>query len=387
MVTGAVLLMASAFDTMTGLHSIDTRQMLNRSLGSGSLGLSLDQATGAMHVAVLVCGGASAAAAVLGIYVLRGDRVARVALGAVAIVVALSAPFAGMFFGTLVAIGAALLWSRPARDWFAGRPAAEAGPTRGPDSLRQDSAPPPDEVPRPAAEQAPQQPPPHTGYGQPVSSYPSGQPSGQQDGQPSGPPTAPLPYGQPPNPPHPGYGAAWGPRPPSQVRTSSLITYVLSGIVIVLYGFIILAMLVQPDDVVNGLLKQADKSGRNFTAGEIRAVVWSVCIVFEIWAVAAVVLARLVVRRQNWARITLIVSAVVALLVSVLSTISFPLAGIYIVGCGVVIGQLASRVARAWTASVPPVPPGPPGAYGAPPPYQQPPQPPPGDQGGQPPVW
>ena len=127
-ILGSVFLVASVYDSLTNLSSVDMRDEIGRVLDSGSgagLGIGVDQALSIMRVALMVAGACAAAAAVLGVYVLQRHRGARVALSVVAVPLLLTAPFTGGLFGALVAAATLTLWTGPARDWFAGRPVRE----------------------------------------------------------------------------------------------------------------------------------------------------------------------------------------------------------------------------------------------------------------------
>ncbi|MCW2755785.1 MAG: hypothetical protein JWQ32_3196, partial [Marmoricola sp.] len=123
----SLMLVVAVFDAMGQLRSVDTRAAITQSVTSGyakGLGISVDQATSIIHGLLLVAGAAAAAAAVLGFFVLQRNRGARIALSVAAVPILLTAHYSQGFLSLLVVTGTALLWSRPARDWFAGRPQA-----------------------------------------------------------------------------------------------------------------------------------------------------------------------------------------------------------------------------------------------------------------------
>src|SRR4051794_19907131 len=123
----SAMLVVTVFDTMARLHSVDTRDSLTRTLGAGSakdFGISLTDALGVMRGALFIAGVAAVVTGILGIFVLQRHATARIVLTVAAVPVVLTAPFSGGFLGLLIGGSAALLWSRPARDWFAGRPPA-----------------------------------------------------------------------------------------------------------------------------------------------------------------------------------------------------------------------------------------------------------------------
>src|SRR4051794_38636158 len=146
----STMLVVTVFDTMARLHSVDTRDSLTRALGAGSakdFGISLTDALGVMRGALFVAGVAAVVTGILAVFVLQRHATARIVLTVAAVPVVLTAPFSGGFLGLLVGGSAALLWSRPARDWFAGRaparPAVERLAPRSPLRPLQQPGPPP----------------------------------------------------------------------------------------------------------------------------------------------------------------------------------------------------------------------------------------------------
>ncbi len=98
--------------------------MLTSPTGEG-LGITMSQALTSMRVGLMVAGACAAAAAVLGFYVLKPNRGARLALSILAVPILLTAPLTGGITGALVVVATLMLWTGPARDWFAGRPVRE----------------------------------------------------------------------------------------------------------------------------------------------------------------------------------------------------------------------------------------------------------------------
>src|ERR1700712_1306687 len=128
---GSIFLVLSVFDTLTKLHSVQMHDQIQKALSSptgSSLGFSVGQALTLMRVGVVIAPACAAAAAVLGVYVLQRNRAARVALTVLAVPILLTSPLTGGLVGALVAAATLMLWSGPARDWFAGRPGPPAGP-------------------------------------------------------------------------------------------------------------------------------------------------------------------------------------------------------------------------------------------------------------------
>ena len=123
-VGGSLLLLVSVFDSVTNLNSVDTRDEVAKALSTSLtwLNLSVGQTLTVMRAGLTVAAVSAAASAVLGFFVLQRSRGARLALSIVAVPILLTAPLTGGFVGALVVASTALLWSGPARDWFAGRP-------------------------------------------------------------------------------------------------------------------------------------------------------------------------------------------------------------------------------------------------------------------------
>ena len=128
-----------------------------------------------MRAGLTVAAVCAAAAAVLGFFALQQrSRGARLALTIVAVPILLTAPLTGGLVGALVAASTAVLWSGPARDWFAGRPVRqplerEKTPTPPTPPVRQARRPhlhPPPPRSRPAPTRRPASPPATRGFGE-----------------------------------------------------------------------------------------------------------------------------------------------------------------------------------------------------------------------------
>jgi hypothetical protein len=123
-IVASALLLVSVFDAMAKLRSVDTREELTKALDSAAargLGVSLDQATDVLHGLLLISGGGAAVAAVLAVFAMLGHAAARTMLTVLAVVVLLCSAPVDPMLGVVLALGAGMLWSQPARDWFAGR--------------------------------------------------------------------------------------------------------------------------------------------------------------------------------------------------------------------------------------------------------------------------
>jgi hypothetical protein len=92
---------------------------------AADLGLTVATARRLARYAIMVMGVLSVSSVVLGVFVLRRHRPARVALTVLGVLVAVLTLFAGPtgWIVTLyIAASVAMLWSKPARTWFAAPP-------------------------------------------------------------------------------------------------------------------------------------------------------------------------------------------------------------------------------------------------------------------------
>ena len=137
----------------------------------------------------------------------------------------------------------------------------------------------------------------HTPYGQ--------QPYGEQ------------PYGQQAYASSPG-----GDRRPGTVTAAAWITIVFSAIVAAIFGFTTLALIVARDQVIAEMEKVPEFREANIDADAAVGVLVAVMLGLVVWSVIAIVLAVLVLRRSNVARILLVISCAVTALLSLLSITS-----------------------------------------------------------------
>jgi hypothetical protein len=328
-VVGSLLLVISLFDTLGRLRTPETRESVAEFLatppGSG-LGIDVAQAVDLMRALALASGALAAMALVFAIFVLQRHVPARIGFTIVAGLLLLTVPVAGLM-PLLLAFAALLMWSQPARDWYAGRTPAtersaplrsqEPGQSGGWPPPGNQGSPPPSYHP-PASYQPPsdQQPPPEPGAWQ--------QPSHQSGGwdQPSQQPIQHT--GQwPPYAAHPGYGqSSSSDKRPTSVTIAAVLTWIGAGATaasMVLLG----ALLATGGDVfVEQFDEQAQGSGVTLSSDEVLAVGWGITAFFLLWSLVAAVLAGFAFRRSNGARIALAISAVMTALVSLLMVLS-----------------------------------------------------------------
>lgn len=401
----SVMLVISVFDTMGNLNSVDTRDQVTRALTTGSardLGLSVDDALEVMRWSLFVSGAAAAVTAILGIFVLQRHTAARIVLTVAAVPVVLTSPFSGGFLGILVGASAAMLWTRPARDWFAGRPvtqsprslfssrSAEETPRERPVPPAFRTLPPPGTVgpvdrpdtSEPSGE-TPPPPPPMSGWGGSVGPRPPEGGSGQ--------PEQVVPANWPPPYVH-ALAAPTAlpvtPQVPTQVRVACILTWIFAGLSAAGYVLLGVAIAVDRGEMLELMRENASVQDSSLSDDTLIAALVVVSALTVIWCLAACALAVLVWRRHLWAWRLLLVSAGVAALVCLLA---LPLSLVHLAACGVAFGLLVRPSTRAWIrGGNGPVGPGPgpgsgPGAWQPPTgPPREVPAPQPGDK---PPVW
>jgi hypothetical protein len=276
-IAGSLLLLASVFERLTTLRSLESRtsiqEFLERPPGS-DLGIGLEAVLDLLRVVAMVGGALSAAAAILGYHVLKRNKGARIGLAVLAVPLFLTGATSGGFLATFVAVSIAMLWLPPAREWFTGRSASAARPPRSTARAA---------VPRPGPPQAvSSSPPPWTGYGQ-------GTPYAAA---PAAPPAAP-------------------PRPvrPGSVLAACVITWVCCAVAATFGLLLVLVMTVDADGLLTELHRQNPQLGRDVSDATLRATAWVSGIVAVLWSVVSAGLAVLVFRRVRWAAYGLVASA------------------------------------------------------------------------------
>lgn len=162
-------------------------------------------------------------------------------------------------------------------------------------------------------------PPPQNPYGQPAGQDPYGQPpAAPAYGQPAyGQPSA---YGQ-----QPGYGApppAYAGDPdkrPGTVTAAGILTIIFAGLSLLLYGILLVALLVARGDVLDEIENSPGFEDAGISANDALGVVVGIVGVFAVWCLIALILGFMVLRRSNGARITLVISAAMTALLSLLA--------------------------------------------------------------------
>jgi hypothetical protein len=350
-----VLLVVSLFDSMATVRSSAVRdqiaEQLSKPPGNG-LGLDPAAVVDMLRALVLVSGALAAAGAVLAIFALQRHRGARVGLTVTAVLLLFSATFVSGILPILVAVAASMLWSRDARDWFAGRPPRPAPavppPASGPPAgdghgdtpagmttWRPGAQPGPLPGPQPGAQPVPQ--------------------SGSQDGpRESGPPPAAYPYGTSPGPfpahaGHPGapYASARvrTPARPTAVTVAAWLTWVFAGLTAVFFLLTVVAILVDHQAIVEAMQRNPQVAAMGLSGREILGYVWVTVAVVIFWAFAAMALAVLAYRRVELGRILLIVSAAAA---GLMGLVAVPVGWLNAAAAIACVVLLSRRSVRAW---------------------------------------
>jgi hypothetical protein len=312
---GSVIVVLTVFDQVAGLRSVEVREGVEKFLseppGKG-LGLTVDGTLGIIRALLLIAAGCATAAAILGWQVLRRDRTARLALTVLAVPLFVTGIVAGGFFSALVAAASLMLWSQPARDWFDG-------------------------VTRPQEPVA----------GRSTGGGGEGGVSTGSAGDGPGPhvPVAPSPYAN--------FGVAPPAPPPmsrpDQIVWSAALTWIFCGLTSILLAASAFVLAGDSDSIIAEVRKQqpsVDEAAlSDSTIIAMVVVMIALCLV---WAIAASVVAAFVWRGREWARITLMVSALLAGAVSIVGVVAGGVTLPLLVASGVVFRLLLGRQATAW---------------------------------------
>lgn len=271
---GSAIVVAMVFERIGGLHTLETRESVEKFLAEppgSDLGVGVDGIITLLRVTSMVAAGCATAAAILGYQVLRRSRSARLALTVIAVPLFLTGMVTGGFVSSVVAAAALMLWLQPSRDWF-----REPGTTT--------SAP-------------------RTGALAPRTSSPVGTPT------PAAwvPPTAEV-------------SAPTGVPRPSTVLRAAMLTWIFSGLTAL--GLIVTAVLVavSPDTILDDVHRRSpDLEEQGISDDLLLGVTFVMIAALIVWCIGSAVLAALVLRGIDWARIVLIISAAIAGVLSLLA--------------------------------------------------------------------
>lgn len=303
---GSGIVVLTAFDRVAGLRSIESREtvadFLSKPPGS-DLGLSVEQVLDLIHVFSLVGAACATAAAILGYWVLKGSKQARLALAVLVVPLVLTGLATGGLLSALVAAAAVMLWLQPARNWFEGKPAPQPPPlpaapapgASGPPPLVREAVPWPDPVPVPTR---PRQ-----------------------------------------------------ARPPAVVG-ACVLTWVCTAAVVLGLGMTVLAMLIAPDVLFDELHRQnPDLADQGLSDSEIRTASYVSSALLLPWCVAAGVFAIQAFRGRPWARLALVVCAGAAGALSLVGIFASAVTVIPFVACVATVALLSRPEVRSWFGS------------------------------------
>lgn len=381
-IVGSALVVLSLFDALQRLRSVEMRQAVEEFLaeppGDG-LGVSTGWVLDALHVMILFNGALAAVTAVTAFYLFQRHHAARIGFSIAAGLLLLTSPFSGGVMAMLVAFAATMVWSRPARDWFAGRePLPVAASVKQPArSQRPDPWAAPTPPPPVRSEEQPHEPEGNPGHERPgPASYPYGRPPEDRSTLPG--------YGQLPLAPGPTGSAPFdADRRPGGVTAAAVLTWVFSGVTALVYVVIVAMLMFARGPLVDALQQDPRFDDLGMAAPDLLAVLWVMSAISIFWCLAACVLAVLAYRRVGWARIALVVSAAVTALLGLLT---FPIGLVHAAAAVATIWLLFARGASQWYSRKPgrsdhPTPPAPPSQP------TQPSRPNPPQGSDKPPVW
>lgn len=316
-VLGSLLTVVTAWDQISGLRSLDTRERVEEVLAEPPLagsGIGLDNILDLMHVMALVTGAMAAAAVILGWHVLQRNKQARLALTVIAAPLFFAGMFGGGFWSTLSAVAVVLLWMSPTRDWFDGvsptkrealgsgdpdqesyvapaPPGVSTSSTTG-ETASTASTSPTDSTAGPAR-LSQQQPPPWTGaIAQPAKAAPK--------------------------------------RRPGAVMAAAVLTWIGSGFTALMMLASAVTATANPDLILDQVRKQAESDPNMrevaglYTTDVIVASAWIMAVLVALVCVAAGVFAAFAIRRHSWARVALMISAGISALSLLLFALAFP---------------------------------------------------------------
>jgi hypothetical protein len=324
---GSVLVVVMVFDRMAGLHSLETRESVQKFLSEppgDDLGMGVEGVLGVLRTLSMVAAGCATAAAILGYQVLRRSRSARVALTLLAVPLFLTGMVTGGFLSSVVAASAVMLWFQPSRDWFDGvtrepkRPAADrASSERVPDRA-------PDLPPAPGPGPAPSEP------GRPQAWPGFGTPAAQQPAMPNV------------------AGADPAVRP-GAVVAACLLTWACSTLAILLMVTSVAVLATSPGLVFDELARQnPELVDQGVTEGLLRTATYVMAGVVALWSAVSIVLAALVWRGVGWARRGLVFSCSGAAVLLLLATVGQVVVLLPLAACVVTIALLIRPDVRAW---------------------------------------
>jgi hypothetical protein len=138
---GSTLVLLVMVTVVSRLHTEEMHSVADRLRKQPMLTnshLSQSQALDVLRISATVCAAACVAGVVFGVYVLRrhrGSRIGLTVLGGLLFVSAVIQPITGWLIAAYVGLSLYLLWSAPARAWFAWNPGGGPGSGQGSDTV------------------------------------------------------------------------------------------------------------------------------------------------------------------------------------------------------------------------------------------------------------
>jgi hypothetical protein len=250
---GSVFALGLVVQRLAGLHTLENLQAIERFLSKppgSDLGVSTDTVVTTLRTLLMVTAGCATAAGILGYQVLRRSRSARTAVTVLAVPLFLAGMVTGGFVTSVVAASAAILWLQPARSWF-------------------DGTAPPERATSPS----------------PVLAPTAASPSQVALAE----PVAPR---------------------PAAVLWACVLTWALSGLVVIGLVATAVVLAVSPDVALDEVHRQnPDLASQGVSDDLLIGATYVMLAALVGWCLGAAALAVLVLRRVDWARIVLVVSA------------------------------------------------------------------------------
>lgn len=331
---GSALIVASVFERIAGLGTLETQQAIDTFLaeppGDG-LGLSAASVESILRVLCMVAGACATAAAILGFHVLKRTRSARLGLAVLAVPLFVSGMAVGGFLASLVVASSVMLWFQPSRDWFDGVVRRPADAERaGAGGAGRPVAPPPPTGPRAVQ-----------GFGSTPAAGASG--AAAAPGAPVLGSTATLPD----RPVAPGAPA----RRPGALLWACLVTWSICGLGMLFMALSVLTLLAVPDLVFDEIDRQnPDLAAEGLSRSSIVTGTYVSAAIVLLWGAAAVTFAVLAFRRVSWGRTALMVCAGVAGVVCLVGSLFSIVLALPFVAATATFALLMRPEVRAWFA-------------------------------------
>lgn len=323
----SVLVLLTAFERLSGLGSLDTRNGVEDLLAEptiSGLGLDFDGAIQILYVSGAIAALCASATAILGWFVLKPDTSARRAISILAVPLFVTGLTAGGFAASFVAAGAAMLWMQPAREWFStgswtppSPPASAAAEATRRTPWTTPSA--PTERPGTQALQQPQ------AAAQSGPDHPKHAPVGHQ--------------------PH---------DRPRAVIAAFVLTVLTAGGVLVASLLTLVIVGLSPDMIMTELERQQPELiADGLTLDQLRLSAYVSAGIAIVWCSLALAFAGFVMARRAWARRGLMITAAFSAGACFLVALSAPVLVVPAVAAMVTVACLGRTEVRHWFAPVP----------------------------------